>query len=1028
MSGKLELLLLHVLSALRTDVADYCDLETVDDDTIIVAQDGSSASIVQFHGVKSIVGRDDFEGMIESLTEGIATFFKQRGHAIQVVFTRDIDATDTLEETAAQQRATAARVGLDIDVLINESAQTYAKYVYEETCYFVLWSRPSLLDPVEQRMSANANNQFRKEANWPSTSDAQNLLRPISYLKDRHKSFVSKLVNELTSSAIGCSAEVLQVGEALRAVRASIYGEYTPKAWRPSIPGTAIPLRWKEDSADNDASGLLYPNLASQIMVAKAHEGSRSDQHLPDPTTVRIGSRVYAPLIVTIPPQEPQYFNSLFNALNRAETMENGQRRAIPYVISYMLESDGLSGLTPLIQAVFGGLLAFTSEQNRDINLSMKALKEQKRDGAAIAKLRIAAMTWAAYTDEGVNELALRKSKLWRTMNSWGQLEITERTGSPTRALQSCAVGLTPSHIGTPCPAPLDDAIALLPLARPASCFMRGSAIHRTLDGKILREERFSSEQTTWIKIVTGKPGSGKSVAMNNSHVEACLLPGATQLPYIGINDIGISSSGFIDMIRDGLPEHMKHLAIYKRVQNAAKDGINPLDTPLGQRRPLPGGREFARNFITMLVTPAERNGQPYTGMSSFVGRMIDLAHESRSDGTERGSPARYKQGQSEIVDRAVAQLGFHALPATSYWEITDLLFDAGLYYEAEVAQRYAVPTLNDLMAVASSTEIQDEYGQQIIEGGGSLLKAFVIGIREAISDFPIFSGPTQFDLGSARISALDLQDVTPKGSSAATKQTGLMFMAARESFMKKLAFSEEDLPFFTERTKPYFARLIADLVAQPKIFCMDELHRAGGQQLLEEQLLRDGREARKWKMEIILGSQLPEDFGAIMKMATSILILDAGTEATRKWVRENVGLSDVEEQALTRFVHGPNEHGTTYLAKFVTKDRTYGQLFTLNVGPQRLWALSTTAEDRDLRRMLYAAMPRPVALRLLAKRFPRGSCQKTLEKLKAQAAAEKDTDFVDDEVLQELVKGIGNELIAEYRRGEAEELEEAAI
>lgn len=1011
MSVKLEAVLLHVIGLLKTDVEDYCDLETIDGGRAIVAQDGSLASIVRFNGTKSVLGREQFERLIQLLDGSFSVYFKRRGHQLQVVFRRDLDARGALERNAIQQRSTADRLSLGIHDLIDESVEKYSQYVYDEDCYLVFWSRPALLDTVEAKLATQATNEFRKESNWPATSDAQNLLRPISYLRDRHLSFVSKITDDLSSPEFGCSVDVLDVDEALRSVRRSVYPDLTTDDWKAAIPGTKIPFRWKSNGDIEDMSELLYPPLPRQIMTATAEIGKNGSENLPDSNTVRVGSRVYAPLMVAVPPREPQYFNTLFNSLNRAETRENGVTRALPYSISFMLESDGMSVMA--FKSIFASLLSITSEQNRNINLATKALNEYRRDGGCIVKLRIAAMTWAGIDPDGIKELALRKSKLWRTLEGWGNPVVLERTGNPMIAFQTNALGLTTKHIGEPCPAPLDDAIALLPLTRPASPFSTGSTIYRSLDGKILRYQRFSSEQTTWITLISGKPGSGKSVLMNNNNVECCLMPGITRLPYIGIIDIGVSSSGFIDLIRDSLPENMRHLAIYKRLQNSERDCINPMDTPLGKREPLPKDREFIKNFLSILVTPPERRGKPYEGMSNFVGRMIDLAFQKKSDRLEKASPETYKPGHNSVVDEAVAKLGYKILPATTYWELVDALFKAGYIYEAEVAQRYAVPTLNDLVGVASSEEVDAEYGGVMAEGNRPLIKAFSLGIREAVGDYPIFSSHTRFDIGSARVISLDLQDVAIIGSDSAYKQTALMYMIARQSFMKKVAFSKEDLPYFDDLYKPYYDRLINDIVDENKVLCMDEFHKTGGHDGLKLQVLTDGREARKWNLEIILASQLMEDFGELTKIATALFILDSGTEETRRWLRDNIGLKPVEESALVNYVHGANAHGATFLARFSTKNATYSQLFTMTAGAMRLWALSTTAEDRKLRGLLYESMPRQQARRLLAKRFPGGSCKKLVERLKEETF--RGADFVDDDMESSVIERLAKELIHEY-------------
>lgn len=1011
MLGKFESVLVSVLSSVKMSVQDYCDIETVDEGRNIVAADGSFASIVRFHGSKGILGEGQFKRLLELVTGSLSIFLDHRGHQLQAVFRRDLDGREALLQNAEQQHATAKRLSLAVHDLIDETVDRYGDYVYDEECYLVFWSRPSLLDPIESKIFQEQVNEFRRTNNWPATRDAQNLLRPITFLRDRHNAFVTKVVTDLCSPEFNCFAEILDVSDALRTVRASVYPDLVGPGWTPAIPGTHIPLRWKNNDRSEDYSEFFYPRIAEQIMTASADIGSINNPQIPDPTTIRVGTRVYAPLFVSAPPREPKFFNHLFSALNRSDTQENGRSRSMPFTLSVMIEGDGLQGTG--FKQLFASLLGFTSEINRNINLAIKDLAERKRDGETIVKLRIAAMTWADYSPEGVRELRLRKSKVLRAVEGWGKSSVTERTGYVMDAFQSCCVGLSPKHFAPACPAPLHDALSLLPLTRPASPFQRGSIIFRSRDGKILNYQRFASEQTTWITLIAGRPGYGKSVLMNSNNFESCLLPGITRLPFVGIIDIGISSSGFIDLIHDSLPENMRHQAVYKRLQNSERDCINPMDTPLTKRDPLPRGREFLKNFLTALVTPPEREGKPFEGMSTFVGRIIDLAYINKSDKVEKAQPNRYKPGHNKLIDDAVAKLGLRIMPATQYWELVDAFFKAEMYYEAEVAQRYAVPTLSDLAAIASSEEVKSEYGDTKAEGGREIIPTFITGVREAVGDFPIFASTTRFDLGSARVVSLDLQDVAVLGSPAAQKQTSLMFMIARESFMKKVAYSREDLPFFDDMARPYFTKMVNEIVDENKVLCMDEFHKTGGHPILRQQILTDGREARKWNMEIVLASQLMEDFGDLCKIATTKFIMDSGTVETRRWMRENIGLTPVEEQGLLNFVHGPNADGATFLAQFETKSSPFSQLFTLTPGPMRLWALSTTAEDRKLRMMLYDAMPRDAARRLLAKRFPTGSCKKLVERRKQEQFA--DVEFVDEEMESSVIEKIAKDLIEEY-------------
>lgn len=1025
--NKLEGLIIHLLGNLYPQINHYCELETIDgiggppEKQILIFQDGTCASILRLDGIKSVIDYGDFDLFTENFANKLSPFLKFKGHEVQFYYRRDLDASDKLEHISNLQKATAAKLGLDVGDLINESIDKYKEYVYEEDCYIVLFSRPILLDKVEFKMDQDNKTQFRKKYSWPSTASGQNILLPISYMYEKHLAFVSQVYESLNNGQqFGLSVALLDINDALRAIKYVANRNASSKNWIPRIPGNGLSPTWNSSDNIDDAGAFLYPPLPDQILNEPAFLGKKKDKNLPDNEFIRIGDRVYAPLVLSIPPRSnTDIFNSLFEIMNRSETIENGQKRAIPFSISYMLEGDGMG--STLLKSLFSGILGFSSEQNKNINTSLRELKEFARDSGCVVKLRIAMMTWSKSDEKSINELKLRKSKLKNAIEGWGGAAWKAVSGDPAIVWQSNCLALSPRHFAPPCAAPLEAAIRLLPFTRPTSVFDKGTILHRSLDGSIMPIERFSSDQNTWVTLVAGKPGSGKSVLMNNLNFEACLSPSIKRLPYIGIIDIGVSSSGFIDLIRDALPNEKHYLVTYRRLSNDKKDAINIMDTSLCQRSPLQRELTFKSNFITALVTPSEAD-KPVTGMNGFVTNILKKAYEFFKDNSEKGRPKLYTLGQVTIIDEALKKINFQSNASTTYWQIADLFFDHEMYYECEVAQRMAVPILNDLVTVANSQEIKNEYKD---DKGKELINEFVRGVRDAVNQYPIFNSYTKFDIGSARIISIDLQDVAAKDKSlASVKQTTLMYMIARQSFMQKLAYSKEDVKSFSKKTQPYFQRIFNQLEDEEKILMYDEFHKtqldnydANSYSPLQHQVFADGRESRKWKMEIVLGSQLLRDFGDLIKIATNIYLLDSSTPKERNFYKSEIGITSAAEKALINFVHGPNKDGTTFLANISTKNGTYCQLYTLTIPAMRLWALSTTAEDRKMREIFYKRLGnKPLARKILATYFPTGGCKEIINIKKQQINSNADNEIIFSEDLESsIVEEVANACLQDY-------------
>lgn len=944
-----------VSSALGQSTESYCEIQTADSPTVLVGNDGSLISVLRIDGVKALIGVEEFNRIQEGLMHSLQTTMSRKGHSMQVYFSYNRDEVgEEIEHIFEPAKETAKRLFLTLDDLFNERTSYLAKYCAREEVYIVLWTQPGILTSEQYKRAIKERQKTAVKQKIPPFRQTQNLLALIPDMRDVHDSFVRSVKNDINT--LGLNLDVLEVHEAIYEMRHSIDPDFTDRAWKPSLPGDKIVVK-EPKNITGDVSDILWPSLARQLIPR--------DVVNKDLRTVRIGDRIYSSIFIDLFPKDLQDFSAL---LVRVLPMH------IPWRISFLLESKGLESIK--LKAALSSVLSWTSAQNRLINDAVNLLKyvDLHTDDAVI-KLRVAACTWAPEDD--IRLLRTRASQLAKAIEGWGSCDVSEISGDAFSGVISSAMGIACSNIATASIAPLSHALYMLPLFRPSSPWRNGAILFRSPDGKPWPYQPGSKEQTTWIDLFYARPGSGKSVLSNAINLALCLAGGIQRLPRISIIDIGPSSSGLISLIKEALPHDRRYMAAYHRMRMTAEFSINPFDTQLGCRYPTPLERSFLVNFITLLGTPIGSD-KPYDGIADMAGLIVDELYKRAADD---GNPEIYTAGVDEIIDGILVEIGFVQDSRTTWWEVTDALFLAGFTHEAILAQCHAMPLLAEAAAICRTPAVEDLYGKITAPTGETLINAFSRMISAAVREYPILSQPTRFDLGEARVVALDLDEVAKSGGDAANRQTAVMYMLARYVLVRHFYLTEENIADMSSSYKAYHEKRITEIREDPKRIVFDEFHRTAKTAAVREQVVIDMREGRKWKVQVALISQSVEDFDSVMiEFATSIFIMDAGPEQARRRTAEIFGLSQTAQVALRNQVHGPREGGATFLAQFATKEGINTQLLTSTLGPIELWSFNTTAEDSNVRNQLYRKIGPVETRRVLATIFPSGTVTKYLE------------------------------------------------
>ncbi|MGE4313113.1 MAG: type IV secretion protein IcmB [Pseudobdellovibrionaceae bacterium] len=968
--------------AMKQALETFITLETSDDKTTLATMDGSLVSYVRVDGARQIIGEDEYNHIVQSATVKIGSRFDRAGHALQIYFVRDPSRIKgELERLVQPSRTTARNIGLEMDDVFEERARHLQKFLSYEECYFVLWTRPSSLSKAELD---RIKKESKRGDKWVHAPNAQNPFGGLDALRTRHKSYVTAILSAMDELGVSCS--LLEAHEALTAVKNNLFPSKPNNNWRACLPGDPLPPR--APTSTSDMSDILWPPLREQLAAG--------DAKVMDETVVQIGDLLWAGADVVLAPMDPTPFPQLLNRLFEAQ---------VPYRISFLLEGGGAQAMQfrTFLATIFG----VTNAMNRQIKFALEGLEAMSRT-EPVVRLRISLATWAK---RGEGQLVRdRLSTLVQAVESWGYCQVSEVSGDPLDCVMSSAMGIHCAGTAPAAVAPMAEVMKLLPWQRPSSPFDEGAIILRTPDGKVWPYQTGTNMTTTWFDLIFAQPGAGKSVLMNTLNLGTIVSPGLSKLPYVAIIDIGPSSSGLISLIKDALPPSRAHEAAYYRLQMSQEYAINPFDTQLGMRNPLQDERAYLIELMTLLCTPPG-NEKAYDGISQLCGFVVDEMYRWRSDGEANAEARPYLPRIDGEVDEALRKHNVH-LPTDPYWwDIVDKFFDLGLYHEANLAQRHAVPTLADAITAARRPQIRTLMEQTSIGSGAeSVINAFERMITSSIREYPILSSVTRFEITDARVCSLDLMDVCPQGDDTADRQTSIMYMLARHALVRAWWMGPEALRFIPEKYRPFHELRLQDLAETPKRLCFDEFHRTSSSAAVRGQVIRDVREGRKRGVQIVLASQLLDDFDDDMvDLATGVWVLGtAVSENAVENVRQRFGLTETARNVIRYRLTGPRSSGAPALLILGTTDGRYEQHLINTLGPIELWALSTSAEDVAIRRRLYSKIGAARARRILATYFPGGSARSEIKRrviAKSENAQGENRNAAVSAVIEEIVE-----------------------
>lgn len=973
----LESLLYARYRVTNKDPYKFIDIETIIDDYTIISRDESLLTVFEFDGVKSMMDDQDpiaasnarrsFFDKIHALNDStLLEILRKSGHTIEIFFQYNPDdGAKEISQFVSSQSKTNKRLKINLQDVTQSQLDHLPKFIHSEHCYLGIWSNPTTLDSRELNEILNRRKKnIEKQPLYPfntGNQKGQSFYLGINELKIYHDSTVETLETSFLEN--GFSIEKIKAKKAINIVRAALNPLETSQnfeidkesnelySWEPLTFGDEIKLSENNVTYGKELESTLpvfnyrdaiLPSLASQIIINDLED-------VYNMRYARVGNMMFAPVTITLGPQQITSFNVLFKRLSEAR---------IPFYFKQSIKSNGISliGKMPSI----AGALNFLSGDNRRISDSYKQIIGVQNAGEFHVRMTIQLITFAPADD--LRLLQTRHSQLIQYVSSWGRCTVSDLSGSPSIALLDALPFISQKTRAEAMIPNTTDMFVMSPLFRPSSLFTNPTIITRSVDGKIMPFELMSSKQTTWGIFTVAKPGSGKSVLVNTLLKGAMLKAGATEFPFISVIDIGPSSAALANIIKNALPPEKQHLVQSHKITMNRKYSVNICDLPLMRDDPDPEQLDMMTEIICEII-----NQQNNEDFESLTKEALKRAYREKSNG-RMGRPNIYEKNVSSMMDRLIEE---YNLPVeeniTSWYDIRNMFFNLYMEerksnkdkddyipfdYYASIAQRYAVPKLYDITEALNHPSIKDVYSFKDGKTGEPIIDKYRRLLGIAAQTYQNLFDYTRIDFSNARFLSIDLDLVA-----TTDKLTTVFYMVYSYLLTKDFRLSKELVSTYPDNCRWYHLERAETLFAQDKYIVFDEFHRpvkSGSKQIINA-VDRYNREGRKWGMSTILLSQDIKDFDPLFIRSFSTSIFMAGDPQTASEIRDIMFLTDAEYKALTKYCRGPSSKGAPFLAIMSTKEGEgrSSQLLYSTISPIEAWALSTTKEDVLIREKL---------------------------------------------------------------------------